>query len=215
MAICLYSSQSNYATLGAWVNLAKIDFTQADAMQTLNGQQIAGVTAESIDSTAQGYLQAKNCGAYANFGAVGAAYPMIFDGKASSGRFADEVFGLAWLQNQLQVDIFNYLRSLKSRLPQTDEGMAALLGVVEKTCRKAVTNGLLAPGVWQGNQIKSTAGDVVNNGDLLKTGFRVMADAMSSQSAATRATRVAPPIYVAAKGAGAIHNVNVAVTFDR
>jgi hypothetical protein len=214
-AVCIYSSTSNYAAVGAWVNLAKIDFTQADAMQTMNGQQIAGVTPESIDATAAAYLRAKNCGAYANYGAVGASYPMIFDGKASSGRWADEVLGLAWLQNQLQVDIFNYLRSLRSRLPQTDEGMASLMGIVEKTCQKAVNNGLLAPGVWLGNQIKTTAGDVVNNGDLLKVGFRVMADSIASQSAASRATRVAPPIAIAAKGAGAIHQVNVAVTFDR
>jgi hypothetical protein len=37
---------------------------------------------------------------------------------------------------------------------------------------------------------------------------------MATQSQSQRAARIAPPIQVAAKGAGAIHFASVAVTFN-
>ncbi len=71
-------------------------------------------------------------------------------------------------------------------------------------------NGLLAPGVWN-----SGGFGILKQGDFLPKGFYVYNAPVASQTQNDRAARMAMPIQIAAKLAGAIHSVDVAVTVNQ
>ena len=85
-----------------------------------------------------------------------------------------------------------------------------LTNTVEAVCSQAVTNGLLAPGVWTSGGFGS-----LSMGDFLPKGFYVYAPPIASQNSADRAARKSVPIQVAAKLAGAIHTVNVLINVNQ
>ena len=70
--------------------------------------------------------------------------------------------------------------------------------------------GFLASGVWNGNDVlELTAGDTLPNGYLIQS------EPIDKQSQSDRDNRIAPPIYIALKLAGAIHSVVVQVDVNR
>ena len=73
-----------------------------------------------------------------------------------------------------------------------------------------MTNGLVAPGVWNGSAIGS-----LQTGDTLSTGYYVYIQPMDEQAQSDREARKAPPIQIAVKLRGAIHFVDVAITVNR
>jgi hypothetical protein len=150
-------------------------------------------------------LKAKNVNYYTYFGTSA----MLAEGVMANGRFFDEVYGLDWLQNAVETAVFGYLYTTP-KVPQTDKGVARIVQQVESACQQAVNNGLLAPGTWNGAPLGQVA-----TGDFLAKGFYVYAAPVASQTLADRNARKAPPITVLAKGAGAIHAVDITITFER
>ncbi len=69
---------------------------------------------------------------------------------------------------------------------------------------------MLAPGVWNGDPFGT-----LQSGNYLQEGFYVWADSVDNQSTSDKDNRVAPPIQVALKLAGAIHSVDILVNFNR
>ena len=212
--LAVYSANSNYTALGLWANQGVVQWGNADSTITLNLKPIAGVLPDNLTLTQKQTLLAKNCNAFVMYGSPASSVNVSVSGVCSSGRFADEIVGLAWFQNQLQTDLFNFEVS-RAKIPQTNAGVSALEAVVVATCEKAVRNGLFAAGIWTGPQITSTAGDVLTYGDVLKTGYKILIDTVESQAATDRAVRKAPPIKVATKGANAMQNIVVTTTFAR
>ena len=127
----------------------------------------------------------------------------------ASGMYADERHGADWLQNAVQTDVYNVLYQ-NNKIDQTDDGIGRLIAAIAKTMRKAVQNGMVAPGVWNASGFGS-----LNEGDTLEDGFYIYADSVNNQNQADREARKSPPIQVAAKLAGAIHSVDVSITLNR
>ncbi len=128
----------------------------------------------------------------------------------SNGDFFDERHGLDWLQNYVQTDLFNALYTSTTKIPQTEAGITRLLTVVEKSLDQAVSNGLVAAGVWNGGDIGQ-----ITAGDTLTKGYYVYAQPLSSQSQADREARKAPLIQAAIKLAGAVHYADVQINVVR
>jgi hypothetical protein len=82
--------------------------------------------------------------------------------------------------------------------------------VLEHALEQAVTNGLVAPGVWNGDTFGT-----LKTGDTLTKGYYVYSNPIDGQSQADREARKATPIQVAVKLAGAIHSVDVLVNVNR
>ena len=74
-----------------------------------------------------------------------------------------------------------------------------------------VNCGLIAPGTWKGTGIAG----VVNTGEFLAKGYKIIAGKIADQSESDRASRKAPPITIACKGAGAIQHVDIYVQFEQ
>jgi hypothetical protein len=134
---------------------------------------------------------------------------IVQEGKMASGQFADTIAGTDWLAITIQRDVYNQLYQSTTKVPQTDEGMGILKAAVEARCAQGVVNGLLAPGVWNSNGF-----GLLKPGDFLQKGYYVYSAPVATQPQADREQRMAMPIQVAVKLAGAIHSSNIIINVN-
>lgn len=196
----------DYAIISAMARAFTVNFNGQNTTITLKFKQEPGVTPESVTETQRLALVAKNCNYYTNFGES----PMLAEGIMASGIFFDERHGLDWLQNRVETNVFGYLYTRTTKIAQTDKGVASLAQQAEKAMQDGVRNGLLAPGVWNGDDLGE-----VSSGDFLPKGFYVYAQPVALQNQSDREARKAPPIQILGKGAGAIHSADITITFER
>lgn len=209
---CQYSSVESYSG-GSWIQLSaaakllSVDYTAGNTTLTLMYKTEPGVTPELLNESQVAALEAKNCNVYV---AYDNDTNILQRGVMSDGTFADIVSGTDWLAVTCQNELWNTLYTSPTKIPQTDEGMHLLVTKVDAVCSQAVRNGLLAPGIWN-----SQGFGTLKEGDLLATGFYVYAPRVDTQLQSDRAARKAVPIQVAAKLAGAIHEVSLAITVNQ
>lgn len=201
-----YSSTSAYAALSAMGRILSVDYEGSQTAITLKFKNEPGVIAEQLTASQADAIDAKNGNVFVNYNN---GTSILQQGVMANGQFTDTVTGTDWLAITCQRDVYNALYTSNTKVPQTDEGMALLKTVVEARCAQGVANGLLAPGVWQSNGF-----GLLKTGDFLSKGYYVFSAPLSQQNSANRAARMAAPIQVAVKLAGAIHSVNVTINVN-
>lgn len=204
---CQYSSSSKYAALSAFGRAFTVNFNGNNTTITLKFKQEPVVTYETLTTAQAAGLDAKDANVfvyYANDTAI------IQQGVMSNGDFFDERHGLDWLQNYVQTNLFNLLYTSTTKIPQTEAGITRLLTNVEQSMDQAVSNGLVAAGIWNGGPIGQ-----VSPGDTLTKGYYVYANPLTTQAQADREKRKAPLIQVACKLAGAVHFADVQINVVR
>lgn len=202
-----YSGNSAYAVSSLLGRAITTNFQGNNTVIDLMYKNEPGVVAESIGSSQAAALRSYNCNAFVS---VANGTTIIQWGDMSSGDPIDVITGTDWLAIALQNACFNLLYTSPTKVPQTDAGVNLLVSTCESVCAQAVTNGLLAPGVWQ-----SAGFGLLNQNDFLPKGFYVYAAPLATQPVADRGARKAPPIQIAAKLAGAFRTVDIAVTVNR
>ncbi|EAW1193456.1 DUF3383 domain-containing protein [Salmonella enterica] len=202
-----YSTGSKYAALSAFGRAFTVNFNGSNTTITLKFKQEPGITYETLTTDQAAALDAKNCNVFVYYQNDTA---ILQQGVMSSGDFFDERHGLDWLQNYVQTNLYNLLYTSTTKIPQTDAGVTRLLSNVEQSMDQSVTNGLVAPGVWNGGPIGQ-----LNSGDTLTKGYYVYAQPISEQAQADREARKAPVIQVACKLAGAVHFADVQINVVR
>jgi len=206
-SFCQYSSSNPYASASIFGRAFSVNFNASNSTITLKFKQEPIVTGETLSETAAATLTAKNCNVFVQYNNN---TTIIQQGTMANGYFFDEIHGTDWLQNQIQTDVYNLLYSNPTKIPQTDAGINQIATVVAQDCQMAVTNGLVAPGVWTGPAIGALV-----SGQFLSTGYYIYQPPISSQSVADRAARKSPPIQAAIKLAGAVHFANILVSVNR
>lgn len=202
-----YSSSSPYAGVSMLARLITTDFTQNNSVITLAYKQEPGIVAENLTATQAASLDAKRYNYFANY-SNGTA--ILMNGTAAGSAWIDEVFGTDWLAAGIQTDLYNALYLSTTKIPQTDAGNHQLATVIENRCIQGVTNGLLAGGTWTAGGFGQLA-----TGDFLAKGYYVYTPPIASQSVPDRAARKSVSFQVAAKLAGAIQSVVVAINVNR
>lgn len=200
-----YSSTSAYAVMSYLARILPTDYSGNQTVITLMYKQEPGIVPENLTASQASALTAKNCNvfvAYNNNTAI------IQNGTSVSGQFTDTVVGADAFAIAVQTALYNTLFTIPTKVPQTDRGMHILTTAVTGVCIQFVNDGFLAPGQWTSNGFGA-----LNTGDNMP-GYYVYAPPVSTQSAANRAARIAVPIQVAAKLAGAVHTANVAITVN-
>lgn len=201
-----YASVSPYAVASFFGRAATINFQGSNTTLTLKFKQEPGVVAETLTETQARTLKAKNVNVFVNYDNQTA---ILQEGVTSDGSFFDEVQGLDWLENDIQTAVYNALLT-QPKIPQTDAGMHLLKTVIEGRLTQAVTNGLVAPGIWNAGGFGA-----LKTGDVLDTGFYVYCMPVALQSQADREARKSVPMQVAVKLAGAVHSVDVLISVNR
>lgn len=202
-----YSTSSPYAVASLLGRAFTVNFNANRSAITLKFKTEPGIVAETITETEATALTAKNANVFVNYDNDTA---IVQEGKVASGAYFDEVHGLDWLQNAIQTECFNLLYQSKTKVPQTESGVGQIVSTIAKVCREAINNGLIAPGVWNADGFGQLA-----QGDYLPQGFYIYSQPIVDQAQSEREARKAPPIQVAAKLAGAVHFVDVAIDVNR
>jgi len=202
-----YSSSDAYAAASAAGRILTTDFDGNNTVITLKFKQEPGVVAEDLNSNQANAAEAKHANIFVNYNNDTA---IIEQGVMVDGTFVDIVTGTDWLAVELQQRVYNLLYTSTTKIPQTNAGMQLLTTTCEAVCAQGVVNGLLAPGVWNSNGFGT-----LTQGAYLEKGYYVYAPNVDTQDPADRAARLAVPIQIAAKLAGAIHHVDIAVTVNQ
>jgi hypothetical protein len=200
-----YSSGTLYAGVSALARILTTDWAAQNSTITLMYKNEPIVTADTLTSSQATALFAKNANAFLNYN-NGTA--IIQPGITPSGQYADTVIGCDWFKGDIQTTVFNALYGAK-KIPQTDGGNHIIATQIEAACTDAVNNGLLGPGVWNAQGFGQ-----LSQGDYMPKGFYVYAPPISQQSQADRSARRSVPFQVAAKLAGAVQTVDVAVSVN-
>lgn len=202
-----YSSSSKYAAISAFGRAFTVNFTGSNTTITLKFKTEPGITYETLTTPQAAAIDAINGNVYVYYANDTA---IIQQGVMANGDFFDERHGLDWLQNYVQTNLYNLLYTSTTKIPQTDAGVTRLMTNVEASLDQAVSNGLIAPGVWNGGPIGQ-----IESGDTLTKGYYVYADAVANQSQSDREARKSPVIQAAIKLAGAIHYGDVQINVVR
>jgi len=202
-----YSSLTSWAACSIFGRTVTVNFQGSNTTITLAFQTEPGIVAETLTETQAAALNAKRYNYFANFN-NGTA--ILMNGWCAGPAYIDEIFGLDWLANEVQVDLFNFLATVGTKVPQTDAGNNALACEAEGALEQGVDNGLIAPGYWN-----SGGFGALNPGDFMPKGWYVYPNPMATQAAAVRATRAAPPLQIAVKLAGAIQSADALINVNR
>lgn len=202
-----YSSSNPYAITSLFARIMTTDFNANNTTITLMYKDEPGIVAETLSATQANTLEAKRGNVFVNYDNDTA---IVQNGVVAGGLFFDSVYNAIWFKNEIQTQAWNLLYTSTTKIPQTDAGNAMIATVIEDVCSKAVTNGYLAPGQWN-----SDGFGTLKRGDFLPKGYYVYTPSINSQSQADREARKSVSFQVAAKEAGAIHSVNIAVTVNR
>ncbi|WP_298165111.1 DUF3383 domain-containing protein [Novosphingobium sp.] len=201
-----YSTTNPYAVISIFGSILTTQFNGSNTMPTVAWKVEPGVPYEPLSQNAASVLDTKRYNYFANF-QNGAS--VLVNGCCFGQAYVDEIFGLDWLQNRIQTNLFNLLAA-QPKVPQTDPGIHQFVNVIDQSMEAAITNGLVAPGQWQ-----AAGFGQLQTGDYLNAGYYIYAPPISTQSSADRAARKSPPIQVAVKLAGAVHTVNAIINVNR
>lgn len=203
----MYSSTNDNAAMSVLGRMSTVNFEGSNTTITLMFKQCPGVEPEYLKTSQANALQRNNVNVFA---AYQNDTSILQYGTMSGGLYIDEVHGLDWLQNRVETDLWNLLYTSTTKIGQDESGMTAILSTVNSSLEAGVRNGLIAPGVWNGDEFGT-----LKRGDTLTTGFYVYIQPLEEQSQADREQRKAPPIQIAVKLKGAVHSIDVTITVNR
>lgn len=199
-------SSTEFAMSSIAGKLATVDFDGADTTITTMYKTEPGVVGEYLTETQADTLQEKRCNVFVYYNTDTAIFQY---GVMSYSLYIDERQAFDWLQNAIQVAVFNLLYQ-SPKIAQTDAGVNTIVNTINGVLSQAARNGMIAPGVWNGPSF----GPIVT-GQTLQAGFFVYAPPVASQSQVNREARISVPIQCAIKLAGAIQTVDIFVNVNR
>jgi hypothetical protein len=201
-----YSSTSSIAIVSALARILTVDYTQPNSTITLMWKQMPGLIPENLSNAQVEVLSSKNCNAFVDLDNGQAIF--LTGTTVSTDVFIDAVMGAdnyaIACKNALYSDLF-----VQGKIAQTDAGMHQLCTDLESVSVQFAQNGYLGPGTWTGAGFGS-----LQTGQFMEKGFYIYAPPLATQPQAQRAKRMAGPILIAAKLAGAIHTASVAITLN-
>ena len=187
-----FSNKVNqYPCASIFGRAASVNFEGIGTTITLNLKQMPGVSAEKLSVNDLSALKDKNCNVVV---AIGKSATGFTSSKMSNGSWFDTTHGLLWLENRIEVDMFNLLYRTNTKIPYSQYGLNIAGDVLERSLAAAVRNGLCAPGV-------------LPDGTYLPEGFVVDSVALADVSSADKSNRVYKGLSFKMVGAGALHEI--------
>jgi len=205
-SFCQYSSTNMYAGVSLLGRLLTTDFNQNNSVVSVMWKDEPGIIPENLSIEEVDRIELNNCNVFTQYDNRVA---IIERGTTGAGWYIEDVIGIDWLAIAIQNALFHLLYSSPNRIPQDNTGVGQLVAEVEKVLARAVKNGVISQGVWYGNPVGE-----LGTGSLLRKGYYIYSDALSSQSNTNRQLGVAPPIYIAVNRSGSIRSVNSIITVN-
>ena len=207
----IWSAAADYKSAALAGQFAARDLNRPNTAVTAKFRPLTGRAQDSLTPTQLASLDNQRINHYTQFG--GSA--ILAEGvSANDGQFTETQHWVDWFTHEVQTEIYDLLRQ-SSRIPQTGEGLTLLTDRVEEVCVRGRENGGIAPGTLTAsatNTVRSVTGNPDFNGRLGQ-GYLVHVNAITTLTATQRTAGEVPPIHVWLKGSGAVHFVDLDLTF--
>ena len=208
-----YCGTAGVDSAAAWAGIAMgLNSGTADSMFTMAYKSAVGVTPDDLTETQVEYVAGSRTTTGHNGNVYiqrAEEYNLLQQGYMADKTSFDEVLGLDVLKNAIQLNVMDLLAHSR-KIPYTEPGVVMIENVIAQACEASVTTGFIAPGKWTGNKCLE-----LNYGDYLPKGYLIQHEPVDSVQQAQRDNRIAPPIYVCCKLAGAIEFVTIEVSVNR
>lgn len=190
-----YYPEVSYAAIALAVNYAL-----ADSTLTLKFKQLPGIPTVPMTETELNNLETRRINTYV---AIGNTASTVRPGVQSSPDwFTDSRVNLDNYKEELQVNIWNvFLRNKK--VPYTTSGQDLLISAAAAINARYVNNGTFAP--------RDAASLDNETGYVTYPATDITPTSIYTATASERAARIAPPIFITAYEAGAMHKVSINV----
>lgn len=129
-----------------------------------------------------------------------------------AGMYFDQVTNQIWFVNAIQRAVFNALATTNTKIPQTEPGLEIIRKAIRNVCNQGITNGFIAPGVWNSPDSFGDYEDFHRN--IEEFGYYEYHQPVTEQAQTEREQRKAPLWQVAAKEAGAVHSASIIITIE-
>jgi hypothetical protein len=164
---------------------------------TLKFKKLPGITPETRNSSPQfnssklSVVNSKNANAYS---VEMGGNVIVSNSKMSSGNYQDDLHGMAWLTDSIQVNITDLFHT-ENKVAYTNPGVALIVGELIESLEQAITNGMSAPA-------EETTGDV-------KLPYSITVKRVENVSQQDKEERLYPGIEFTMILGGAIHRTIV------
>lgn len=160
-----YFFSSKYVVLFVFGCVFMVNFNGSNIIIILKFKQELGIIYEILMIDQVVVLDVKKCNVFVYY-----QNDMVIlqQGVMFSGDFFDECYGFDWLQNYVQINLYNLFYISIIKVLQIDVGVMCLLFNVEQFMDQFVMNGLVVVGVWNGGLIGQ-----LDFGDMLIKGYYV------------------------------------------
>jgi len=207
-----WSKTADYKSVSIASRLSSVNFASPGSLITPKFKRLPNTAPDELSVSQKAELDRKRINRYLTYG----DFSMFEEGVTlQPGTWIDVRYWLDWLIGAIRTDVFNLLASSR-RIPQTTAGIATISDVIEAVCRQGVLNGGIAPGqvsIGMAADIRQATGDDEFDG-YLSNGYLIYSTPLTAQSQTERASRTSPPFRVWVKGSGAVHFVDVDITFE-
>tara|TARA_Y100001963_G_scaffold17759_1_gene21930 strand:- start:24992 stop:26392 length:1401 start_codon:yes stop_codon:yes gene_type:complete len=204
----LYTDADGLLFVAGYVyRFLSVNFNGQNTTLTMHLKDLSGVQPDSgIDNTILQNAQDSGADVYISFEGV----PKVYTSGAND--FADNVYNLQWFIGALKVAGFNYLATVGTKIPQTDDGILGLNSAYDEVCERAGQNQFIAPGSWTSGITFGNQQDFLQN--ISQRGYFIYSQPVAQQSVAARQARQAPVTQLAIKYAGAVHSSDIIVNIN-
>jgi phosphoheptose isomerase len=184
------------------------NFEASGSSTTMNMKQLVTITPDqTLNQTYLNQADAAGVDVYASFNGFSCLK------TSGANAYFDQAYQRQWLVYALQTAGFNYLVTVGTKIPQTEDGMNGLKDAYIQILKQAVANGYLAAGLlWNSATSFGNRADLVRN--VLETGYYIYSLPINQQTQAARQARQAPVVQIAAQEGGAIHSSAVIVAVE-
>lgn len=189
-----------------------VNFSGSNTSQTMNLKALAGILPDT-GITQTDYTNANTAGTdlYVPYGSAGNSAGYVY--STGGNDFFDNVYNITWLKGALQIAGFNYLATINTKIPQTEDGMSGLKHAYELILIQAIQVGIIGQGLtWNSGEFFGNQADFLRN--ITDVGYYIYSQPISQQNQPDRTARKAPLVQIAFIFAGAIHTSMVNVLIE-
>jgi hypothetical protein len=198
-------AKEDYPELATISRTIAVDLRLPNSAITIGVQPLAAIEPSGFTLGQFNAATTKNANVYQVIG----PNPVVFPGVMANGLFIEDQFGIDFLQSYITLLAISGIERAR-RVPQTDQGMNYLVGYLDTGLVQIVSSGFLAPGYWDAATIRG----VVENGELLAKGYKIIAAPINTLTPDQRAAGFGSNIAIVLKGSGAIHQLNIYMPFN-
>ena len=207
-----WSQEEDYRAVSIAGRLSAMNLNLPRSLITAKFRQLPGFESDALGTSERRELGRKRVNFYADVEGT----PIYTEGYTTSTSFWIDVrFWLDWLVNHMERGIFNRLVAVP-RVAQTSAGVEDLREAAKDSLEQGVRNGGLAPNEVS-SALASQIRDVTGNADFdgnLTLGYLLYVGSLAAQSQGDRDDRQSPPFSIWLKGSGAIHFIEIGLTFE-